>query len=80
MINRRIPGDGPITYGRGLELTLSADADKLRGTGPFILASVLERFFMRAASINSFTRMALKSSDRTDMSKWPVRAGGRHIL
>ena len=80
MTNRRLPGDGPVAYGRGLEVKITADTDKLRGTGPFILASVLERFFMRAVSINSFTQTVLKSSGSNHEARWPVRTGGRHIL
>jgi len=80
VINRRLPGEGPVSYCRGLEISLIADTESLRGTGPFILASVLERFFTRAATMNSFTQTVLKASDRSRAARWPVRNGGRHVL
>ena len=79
-INRRIPGEGPITYGRGLEFTLGVDTDSLRGVGPFILSSVLERFFARAVSVNSFTETAMATADGLEIARWPARIGTRHVL
>jgi len=80
VINRRLPGDGPITYGRGLEFTLLADMDAMRGTGPFLLSSVLERFFARAATLNSFTQTVLSTSETNLGARWPVRLGARHLV
>jgi len=80
VINRRLPGDGPVSYGRGLEISLIADTENLRGTGPFVLGSILEKFFTRAATMNSFTQTILKTSDGARPTRWPVRNGGRHVL
>jgi type VI secretion system protein ImpG len=80
IINRRLPGLGPIAYGRGLQVTITADTEKLRGSGPFVLASVLERFFTRAVAINSFTQTVLKTSENSNEARWPARTGGRHII
>ena len=80
VINRRIPGEGPVSYGRGLEISLIADTENLRGTGPFVLGSVLEKFFTRAATMNSFTQTLLKTTDGARPTRWPVRNGGRHVL
>jgi type VI secretion system protein ImpG len=76
---RRMPVPGPISYGRGLELVLTLDDGAFEGSGIITLASVLERFFARYVSINSFTQMRLQSATRGEVKTWPVRAGRRQI-
>ncbi len=76
---RRMPVAGPISFGRGLEISLSLDDGAFEGSGIITLASVLERFFARYVSINSFTQMRLKSAARGEIKAWPVRAGRRQI-
>jgi type VI secretion system protein ImpG len=76
---RRMPVPGPISYGRGLELVLTLDDGAFEGSGIMTLASVLERFFARYVSINSFTQMRLQSATRGEIKTWPVRAGRRQI-
>jgi type VI secretion system protein ImpG len=79
-IVRRIPTSGPITYGRGLELTLTLDEEMFEGVGVFMLASVLEEFFAKYVSINSFTETVLRTKQRQEVMRWPARIGRRHIL
>ena len=79
-INRRVQGFGPITFGRGLEVTLTMDEQAFEGTGVFLLASVLERFFAKYASINSFTETVLRTTERGEIIRWPNRIGQRHTL
>jgi type VI secretion system protein ImpG len=76
----RIPGGGPITYGRGLRISLTMDDAAFEGTGILILASVLEQFFARYVSLNSFTRMELRSQARGEIKQWPSRLGVRATL
>jgi len=78
-ITRRIPTPGPITFGRGLEIKVTCDEAAFEGTGVFLLGAVLERFFARYVSINSFTEMVLSSSDRGEVMRWPARIGRRQI-
>jgi len=77
---RRIPIKGPISYGRGLEIDVTMDDNSFEGTGIFILGSVLERFFARYVSLNSFTQLRLHSQKRGEVKQWPVRLGNRQIL
>lgn len=77
---RRMPITGPICYGRGLEITLTLDDVAFEGTGIVSLASVLERFFARYVSINSFTQTRLHSAVRGEIKTWPVRLGRRQTL
>jgi type VI secretion system protein ImpG len=77
---RALPGGGPLSYGRGLELTLECDEAAFSGSGVFLLASVLERFFAKYVSINSFTEMVLKTVQRGEIMRWPPTIGQRHLL
>lgn len=77
---RRIPIPGPISYGRGLEISVTLDDASFEGASLIALGSVLERFFARYVSLNSFTQMRLKSSARGSLKTWPVRVGCRQTL
>jgi type VI secretion system protein ImpG len=77
---RRMPMIGPISYGRGLEITLTVDDASFEGAGVISLGAVLERFFSRYVSLNSFTQLRLQSSARGAVKTWPVRVGGRQLL
>ena len=76
---RRLPGRGLITFGRGLEVQVACDESAFEGLGAFLLGAVLERFFARYVSINSFTETVLSSSTRGEVMRWPVRLGQRHL-
>jgi type VI secretion system protein ImpG len=79
-ITRRMPGRGPVTFGRGMEVRLSCDERAFEGSGAFLLASVLEEFFARHASLNSFTETALDVVGRGEVMRWPTRFGQRPLL
>ena len=77
---RRVPVPGPISYGRGLEISLTLDDASFEGAGLLALGSVLERFFSRYVSLNSFTQTRLQSASRGEVKTWPVRVGARQAL
>jgi len=77
---RRIPMVGPISYGRGLEIALTLDDASFEGAGIVALGSVLERFFARHVSLNSFTQLRLQSAARGAVKTWPVRVGCRQLI
>jgi len=79
-VTRRLRAPGPITFGRGLEVTLTLDEASFEGTGVFLLGAVLEQFFSRYVSINSFTETVVKTVDRGEVMRWPMRTGRRHAL
>jgi type VI secretion system protein ImpG len=79
-ITRRMPARGPVTFGRGMEIRLSCDERAFEGSGAFLLGSVLEEFFARHASLNSFTETALDVVGRGEVMRWPTRFGQRPIL
>lgn len=77
---RRLPMGGPITFGRGQLVDLEVDDFAFQGASAFLLASVLERFMARYASINTFTELRLSSSSRGLIKHWGPRCGSRPVL
>jgi type VI secretion system protein ImpG len=77
---RRVPVPGPITFARGLEITLAFDEAAFEGTGVFILGSVLEQFFTKYVSLNSFTETIVRTQQRGEIMRWPAQIGKRQLL
>jgi len=77
---RRIRTPGPITFGRGLEISLRFDESAFEGSGVILLGTVLEQFFARYVSINTFTETVIESTDRGEIMRWPTRIGTRHTI
>jgi type VI secretion system protein ImpG len=77
---KRIPVAGPISFGRGLGISLQVDEAAFAGTGAMLLAAVLERFFARYVSLNSFVQFRLIAQGRGLIKQWPVRIGTRPVL
>jgi type VI secretion system protein ImpG len=76
----RVPAPGPIAFARGLDVTLTLDEAAFEGTGVFLLGAVLEQFFARHVTINSFTRTSLATLERGIVMRWPARLGQRRVL
>ncbi|NOQ35141.1 MAG: type VI secretion system baseplate subunit TssF [Methylococcaceae bacterium] len=79
-IVRRINTQGPIVFGRGLEITLLFDEGLFEGSGVFLLGAVLETFLARYVSINSFTETVIKTTERGEIIRWPARTGQRGTI
>ncbi len=80
---RRLPLPGPITYGRGLQINLTVDEQNFVGGSAVLFGAVLERFFQRYVSINSFTETVLGSIQRgnqVDLKQWAAKCGERPII
>jgi type VI secretion system protein ImpG len=76
----RLAGGGPVAVGRGIELTLTLDDSSFEGSGAFLLGAVLEEFFARYVSINSFTRTVLRTAERGEIKRWQNRTGRRAAI
>lgn len=76
---RRLPFAGPICFGRGLDIELVCDESCFEGSSAFLLGAVLERFFARYVSVNSFTQTRLTSTERGEIMQWLPRIGQRHL-
>jgi type VI secretion system protein ImpG len=79
-ISRRVPTPGPIAFARGLEVGVLFEDAAFQGSGPFVLGAVLERFFAKYVSLNSFTETVIRTSERGEIKRWPTRIGLRHTL
>lgn len=77
---QRLPGAGPLIYGRGVRCTLRVDEDGFSGASPYLFGLVLEHYLARHVSINTFTQTTLESLQRGTIARWPVRMGGRGIV
>jgi type VI secretion system protein ImpG len=79
-VTRRAPIPGPISFARGLEITVQLDDSLFEGSGVFLLGAVLEQFFARYVSINSFTETVIRTQDRAEVMRWPARIGHKQML
>lgn len=75
---RRVASNGPIVFGRGLEIAVALEEAAFEGSGIFVFGAVLDHFFARHASINTFTETVIRSTDRGEIMRWPIRIGQRH--
>ena len=75
VVTRRLPGAGPVAFGRGLNLTLVLDDAACEGIGVYLLGAALERFFVRYAALNAFMQTELHSVSRGHIKTWKARAG-----
>lgn len=79
-IVRRVSDEVLSTAMRGLEITIGFDESFFEGTSVFALGSVMERFFRRYATLNSFTETVLKTEKRGEIARWrPEQGLGRMI-
>jgi type VI secretion system protein ImpG len=77
---RRLPFQGPLSFGAGVEIVLELDDLAFQGSSAFLFACVLERFFARHAAINSFTQLTLRTPQRGEVMRWPPRIGLRETV
>jgi type VI secretion system protein ImpG len=77
---RRLRAPGPLAFGRGLEITVNLDEMAFEGASAFLLGSVLDRYFARHVSINSFTETVLRSEHRGEINRWGQQWGARPTL
>lgn len=79
-VTRRLPGRGPILYGRGVQCELTVDETGFSGISPYLFGVVLEHFLARHVSVNAFTETELTSIQRGRVHRWPVRMGNRSAV
>jgi type VI secretion system protein ImpG len=77
----RIQGATASGFCRGLEVVIEFDDQKYVGVGVYLFACVLERFLGLYASINSFTQLVARVSQREGyLKKWLPRAAEQQLL
>jgi type VI secretion system protein ImpG len=78
-ITRKLPGSGPMVFGRGIECALTLDEAGFSGVSPYLFGLILEHYLARHVSINSFTQTELHTLQRGCVARWPVRTGTRGV-
>jgi type VI secretion system protein ImpG len=79
-VTRRMPTPGPITFGRGLEITVTMDDGAFEGASAFVLGGVLSHFFAQYVSVNAFVETVVRTVGRGEIMRWPARGGACAIL
>jgi type VI secretion system protein ImpG len=79
-ITRRLPGEGALSFGRGIEITIEVDELAYEGASAFLFGAVLQQFLARQVSINSFVEVVLRSVTRGEINRWVPAWGKRPIL
>ncbi|MBL4805930.1 MAG: type VI secretion system baseplate subunit TssF [Rhodobacteraceae bacterium] len=79
-IVRRMADEILSTAVRGLEVNVEFDESFYEGTGVYVLGAVLQRFFAKYVSVNSFTETVIHSPDRGEIARWPATSGTRRVI
>jgi len=76
----RLPVKGPMVYGRGVKVTVEFDEESFAGGSHFVFGMVLDEFFSRYVSINSFSQTIIRTRQRGEVTKWKPRVGWRQLV
>lgn len=78
----RVSSEHGIAFVRGKRVEITMDEDRFAGSGIFLFGSVLERFLGLYTSLNSFSRLTLKSRQRGEKAvhDFPARSGMKVVL
>ena len=77
----RVSSAHGLSFARGTRVDITLDEEQFTGGGAFLFATVLERFLGLYASINSFSILAARTTQRKDVMRvWPPRAGWKTLL
>jgi type VI secretion system protein ImpG len=79
-IVRRLMFPQALSFARGIEVTVTLEEALFTGLGVFVLGAVLEQFFTKYVSINSFSETVIRTVERGEIMRWPRRAGQRSLL
>ena len=79
-IVRRISDEVLSTAVRGLEINIHCDDSYFEGTGVYLIGAVLERFFRKYVTLNSFTETVLTTQKRGEIARWRPQAGLGRII
>jgi len=73
--------NGHTAMCRGIEITITLDSTLLSGSSTYLFSSMLEHFFGLYCSINSFTKLLVKTNNKEGyLKKCPPRAGEKTLL
>lgn len=73
----RLPGPGPIAFGRGLKIELGVDEQAVRTAGLYQFGTVIREFLARQVSANSFVRFTIVPGGQHRADGHASRGGAR---
>ena len=76
----RLQIEGPLCFGRGVEITLEVDETALSGASKLLLSAILAQLFMRHVGINSFVRTRTRLNQQQQEVVWPMTPGARPLI
>jgi type VI secretion system protein ImpG len=74
---RPLPQPGPLMFGRGVCVSLLLDDLAFSGASTYLFGAVMEQFFARHVSLNSFSELAVATLQRGEVGRWEARIGRR---
>ncbi len=75
----RVVFDTGVAFCRGLDVELEFDEEQYAGSGVYLMAAVLERFFGLYSAVNSYSRLTARTRQRP-LKRWPARVGEHKVL
>ncbi|WP_372890922.1 type VI secretion system baseplate subunit TssF [Rhodosalinus sp.] len=79
-IVRRLSDGVMSTAVRGLQITVTFDDALYEGSSVYRLGAVLERFFRKYATLNSFTETVIATQQRGEIARWTPAAGRGRVI
>lgn len=77
----RVQSEHGFSFAKGNLLELEVDEEQFVGAGAYLFAAVLDRFFGMYVSLNSFTQLRLRTTQRKEVVRtWPPRSGRKILL
>lgn len=80
IINKVVRHYGVAAPIRGINITVTLDEAQLGGVHPFLFGSVLNHYFRRLVSINSFVQLRIDTLQQGHIATWPSEIGERMII
>ena len=79
-VNKIVRYQGTAAPVRGIKITVTLDDAQLGGIHPFLFGSVLNHYFQRLVSINSFIQLQIDTFQQGHISTWPTAVGERVMI
>lgn len=79
-VTRQALTPGPVTFVRGLLVTVTVEPTLFEDAGVFLFGAVVEQFFARYVTMNSVTEMVLRTTDGKEIKRWATRLGHRPMI
>ena len=77
----RVVSEDGVAFARGTRVEMEFDEEHFVGSGVYLFAAVLECFLGLYVSMNSFSRLEVRTRQRKEILKlWPPRAGQKILL